>query len=199
MAQPVCLGFRPPPLPAPRPSGGFSVPVPKPVLCPRAEAPPSPSLLPFDGEGSVQQQAAQGAKRPLKYCLPAPLHGWPVKVLFSVRMLSCAASFYRASNLSASNLSATFYRASNLSAGPSVQMELLSLDGGATRWPWEVAYRRTIVASGARYPNGCRIPMTWFTSCCHGGRQTGECEIAQAAYAAGHELATHTMTHPDER
>ncbi len=24
MAQPVCLGFRPPPLPAPRPSGGFS-------------------------------------------------------------------------------------------------------------------------------------------------------------------------------
>ncbi|KAL4425385.1 hypothetical protein ABPG75_009401 [Micractinium tetrahymenae] len=76
---------------------------------------------------------------------------------------------------------------------------ILSLDGGATSWPWEVAYRRTILASGARNPNGCRIPMTWFTSCCHGGRQTGERDVAQAAHAAGHELATHTMTRPDER
>ncbi|KAL4446705.1 hypothetical protein ABPG77_007949 [Micractinium sp. CCAP 211/92] len=96
MAQPVCLGFRPrPPPPAPRPSGGFSVLVPK----PRAEAPPSPSMLPSDGEGSVPQQAAQAAQRPPKYCLPAPLHGWPVKVLFSVGMLSCAASSYLCGNL----------------------------------------------------------------------------------------------------
>ncbi len=47
-----------------------------------------------------------------------------------------------------------------MSAAPAAPRRL-SLDGGATRWPWEVAYRRTIVASGARNPNGCRIPMTW--------------------------------------
>lgn len=76
---------------------------------------------------------------------------------------------------------------------------LFSLDGGTTTWPWEVAYRRTIVASGVRNANGCRIPMTWFTSCCHGGRLTGECNITQAAHQRGHELSVHTMHHPDDR
>lgn len=64
------------------------------------------------------------------------------------------------------------------------------------------------VAGGAaslpRIPGCCkRCPCPArpgrFTSCCHGGRKTGECDIAQAAYAAGHELATHTMTHPDKQ
>ncbi|PSC72055.1 polysaccharide deacetylase [Micractinium conductrix] len=68
----------------------------------------------------------------------------------------------------------------------------------ARLWPWKVAYERTIVASGVHNANGCRIPMTWFTSCCHGGRQTGKCNVTQAAYQRGHELSVHTMTHPDE-
>lgn len=63
---------------------------------------------------------------------------------------------------------------------------------------WEDVYTKTIVASGARNPNGCRPPATWFTACCAHGRKTAECDMARLARSKGHELATHTKSHSKE-
>ncbi|PRW34035.1 kinetoplast DNA-associated [Chlorella sorokiniana] len=73
-------------------------------------------------------------------------------------------------------------------------MQQLGMTAGPSAWT--VAYDKTIFASGARNPNGCRPPMTWFTTCCPRGRREGSCEVVTKAHSLGHELATHTKTHP---
>lgn len=73
---------------------------------------------------------------------------------------------------------------------------LFSLDDSLTESTWKYVYNYTLVPSGARNPNGCRPPVTWFTNCCQHNKTTSTCTALQHAHAIGHEIATHTMTHP---
>ncbi|KAI3438690.1 hypothetical protein D9Q98_001110 [Chlorella vulgaris] len=70
---------------------------------------------------------------------------------------------------------------------------LFSVDDHIVPEAWQAANNDTIVASQAVNPNGCLPPITWFTS---RGPTRGNCTSAQQAFASGHELATHTATHP---
>lgn len=72
---------------------------------------------------------------------------------------------------------------------------LFSIDDEIDGAAWRTAYEDTISASNLRNPNGCKIPLTWFVS---KGPDKGDCGTAQQALKAGHELATHTLTHPKE-
>lgn len=81
---------------------------------------------------------------------------------------------------------------------PPPNVILVGLDGGILPSTWQLAYDETIVASGARNPNGCRIPMTWFTCYRLHGGDTGDCEVVQKAFQAGHEHAVHTVSHSEE-
>ncbi|KAL4431468.1 hypothetical protein ABPG75_006724 [Micractinium tetrahymenae] len=72
---------------------------------------------------------------------------------------------------------------------------LFSVDDNVMDSSWKAAYEDMVVASGARNPNGCRIPITWFSTCCAHGHTSSDCESVKRAHAAGHELSTHTRTH----
>lgn len=72
------------------------------------------------------------------------------------------------------------------------------MDDAPSTSAWDVVYTQTVAFSGARNPNGCRVPVTWFSTCCAYRRTDGSCEVVQAARRRGHELATHTKTHPKE-
>lgn len=80
-------------------------------------------------------------------------------------------------------------------AEPPPNFILFSQDDALTEDTWEVAYDQTILPSGARNPNGCRPPMTWFTNCCAHGKPSSTCGAVQIAHKHGHEVSTHTMTH----
>ncbi|KAL4421770.1 hypothetical protein ABPG77_009753 [Micractinium sp. CCAP 211/92] len=85
-----------------------------------------------------------------------------------------------------------------LAASRSPNLLLFSVDDNVLDSSWKAAYEDTIVAAGARNPNGCRIPITWFSTCCAHGSTSSDCTSVQRAYAAGHELSTHTRTHSKE-
>ncbi|KAL4419632.1 hypothetical protein ABPG77_008573 [Micractinium sp. CCAP 211/92] len=68
---------------------------------------------------------------------------------------------------------------------------MLSIDDGVRDSALDTAYTATVVESGAVNPNGCRPPITWFSD----GRS--ECDAVMEAYSLGHELATHTVNHPN--
>lgn len=76
------------------------------------------------------------------------------------------------------------------SAAPNLIM--LSVDDGVTSSALSTAYTDTVVAADARNPNGCRPPITWFSD----GRS--DCDAVMQAYSLGHELATHTVNHPND-
>jgi hypothetical protein len=57
---------------------------------------------------------------------------------------------------------------------------------------------QTLAASGARNPNGCGVPLTWFTCALLHGDDTGDCSVVQQARSQGHEMAVHTLTHSEE-
>lgn len=75
---------------------------------------------------------------------------------------------------------------------------LFSVDDNVLDSSWKAAYEDTIVAADARNPDGCRIPITWFSTCCAHGSVSSDCESVLRARAAGHELSTHTRTHSKE-
>ena len=47
------------------------------------------------------------------------------------------------------------------------------------------------ITAGLKNRNGCPIPATWFVT-----TADTKPELVQALYMGGHEIATHTMTHP---
>lgn len=85
-----------------------------------------------------------------------------------------------------------------LDASTPPNLLLFSVDDNVLDSSWKVAYEDTIAAAGARNPNGCRMPITWFSTCCAHGHTSSDCESVARALAAGHELATHTRTHSKE-
>ncbi|EFN57754.1 hypothetical protein CHLNCDRAFT_143035 [Chlorella variabilis] len=78
--------------------------------------------------------------------------------------------------------------------GDTPNLVLFSVDDEIVSEAWQAAYYDTIQSSGISNPNGCKPPITWFTS---KGPDRGDCDTALLAYSAGHELATHTVTHPE--
>ncbi|KAL4443220.1 hypothetical protein ABPG75_010975 [Micractinium tetrahymenae] len=74
---------------------------------------------------------------------------------------------------------------------------MLSIDDGVTDSALDTAYTATVVESGVGNPNGCRPPITWCAA--HGTAPMlhCDCDAVLQAHSLGHELATHTVTHPD--
>lgn len=72
-----------------------------------------------------------------------------------------------------------------------------AVDGEILPSSWD-GVGKTLAASGARNPNGCGLPLTWFVCSQLHGKDTGDCDVVQQAQRAGHELAVHTLTHSEE-
>ncbi|KAI7840006.1 hypothetical protein COHA_006271 [Chlorella ohadii] len=79
---------------------------------------------------------------------------------------------------------------------PVPNLILFSIDDDTLESSWKVMYVDTILAGGLANPNGCRVPVTWFTASHARNTVTGSCAVVQRAYSKGHELAVHTYTHP---
>lgn len=48
------------------------------------------------------------------------------------------------------------------------------------------------VSDGLKNPNGCPVPVTWFVT-----KYGTDCSLIRGLYADHHEIATHTITHPN--
>lgn len=51
------------------------------------------------------------------------------------------------------------------------------------------------IVDARRQPNGCPVPVTWFTAIEHDGNRT-TCDFVRARWRRGDEIGLHTWTHP---